>query len=95
MLRSCDEPRDQFAVLCDSAPVHSGLEAVCEEPEFMGVQLIRTAPYSAPLNPIEELLVCYESRNEERDGAHVLGHGDDAAGHDPARAPAALLGESH
>ena len=26
-----------------------------EEPEFAGVELLRLAPYSAPLNPIEEI----------------------------------------
>ena len=43
-----------IVVICDSAPVRAGLEAVAAEPEFVGVQVIQTAPYSAPLNPIEE-----------------------------------------
>lgn len=53
-LRRSDEPYDQLAVVCDNAPVHAGLERVVEEDEFAGVLLIRSAPYSAPLNPIEE-----------------------------------------
>lgn len=52
-LRSCQEPLDRIVVVCDNAPVHRGLETVVEEPEFQGVELLRTAPYSAPLNPIE------------------------------------------
>ena len=39
-------------LLC--APVHSGLETIAEEDEFNGVEILRSSPYSAPLNPIEE-----------------------------------------
>ena len=53
-LRHCPEPMDSIVVVCDNAPVHTDLETVQTEPEFEGVEVIRTAPYSAPLNPIEE-----------------------------------------
>ena len=50
-LQACTVPLDQVTVTCDNAPVHTGMETVVEE--FPGVELLRTAPYSAPLNPIE------------------------------------------
>ena len=53
-LRHCPEPMERIAVVCDNAPVHVDLESVAAEPEFEGVEIIRSAPYSAPLNPIEE-----------------------------------------
>ena len=53
-LRHCNEDMDRIAVVCDNAPAHVSLETIQEEPEFEGVEIIRTAPYSAPLNPIEE-----------------------------------------
>ena len=45
-----DEPED-IVVVCDNAPAHSALEEVIEEEEFAGVNILRLAPYSAPLNP--------------------------------------------
>ncbi|KAF0292848.1 hypothetical protein FJT64_009220 [Amphibalanus amphitrite] len=53
-LRHCPEPMENVVVVCDNAPAHTDLEAIQAEPEFEGVQILRTAPYSAPLNPIEE-----------------------------------------
>ena len=41
-------------VVSDIAPVHCSLETVFEEEEFSEARLLRTAPYSAPINPIEE-----------------------------------------
>ena len=41
-------------VVCDNTPVHNGIETVATEAEFEGIEIIRMAPYSAPLNPIEE-----------------------------------------
>ena len=55
MLRAAQEPYGNVLVVCDNAPCHSGLEDVFEEEEFRGAQLLRLAPYSAPLNPIEEV----------------------------------------
>ena len=55
VLRRCPEPRHELVVLCDNAPVHTSLERVTEEGEFAGVTLLRLAPYSAPLNPIEHI----------------------------------------
>jgi hypothetical protein len=43
-----------IGIVCDNAPVHSNIEAVLQEDEFIGVLLLRLAPYSTPLNPIEE-----------------------------------------
>ena len=55
MLRAAQEPFGNVLVVCDNAPCHSGLEDVFQEEEFRGAQLLRLAPYSAPLNPIEEV----------------------------------------
>ena len=54
MLRRVAEPMENIVVVCDNAPVHNGLESVFEEDEYEGAWLLRAAPYSAPLNPIEE-----------------------------------------
>ncbi|KAF0299222.1 hypothetical protein FJT64_003510 [Amphibalanus amphitrite] len=54
-LRHCPEPMENVVVVCDNAPAHTDLEAIQAEPEFEGVQVLRTAPYSAPLNPIDGL----------------------------------------
>lgn len=42
-------------VVCENAPVHAALERVTEDEDFAGVTLLRLAPYSAPLNPIEHV----------------------------------------
>lgn len=55
MLRAVHEPYENVLVVCDNAPCHAGLEDVFQEEEFRGAQLLRMAPYSAPLNPIEEV----------------------------------------
>ena len=44
---------EQATIVCDNAPIHTDLEAVVAE--FPGLELIRTAPYSAPLSPIESV----------------------------------------
>ena len=49
------EPMANTIVVCDNAPCHSALEDVMEEEEFKGVRLLRLGPYSASLNPIEEV----------------------------------------
>lgn len=54
LLRSVHDNMERIVIVCDNAPVHVRIEAVAEEPEFAGVTIIRSAPYSAPLNPIEE-----------------------------------------
>ena len=45
---------DRITIVCDNAPVHVDLETVASEAEFTGLTIQRLAPYSAPLNPIEE-----------------------------------------
>ena len=50
-LEACPTPLDRVTVVCDNAPVHTDLESVVAD--FPGLALLRTAPYSAPLNPIE------------------------------------------
>ena len=55
LLRSLAEPVSNVVVVCDNAPCHCELEAVFDEEEFEGGQLLRLGPYSAPLNPIEEV----------------------------------------
>jgi transposase len=54
LLRSITENLSQIVIVCDNAPVHSNLETVLEEEEFVGATILRLGPYSAPLNPIEE-----------------------------------------
>ena len=54
LLLQLQEPLQNVVIVCDNAPVHSELELVAEEEEFEGVEILRLAPYSAPLNPIEE-----------------------------------------
>ena len=48
------EPLANVVIVCDNAPIHVSLEKVLEEEAFEGATLLRLAPYSAPLNPIEE-----------------------------------------
>ena len=47
------EPFSNVVIVCDNAPIHADLETLLDE-EFHGAELLRLAPYSAPLNPIEE-----------------------------------------
>ena len=54
LLSQLQEPMQNVVIVCDNAPVHSELELVAAEEEFEGVEVLRLAPYSAPLNPIEE-----------------------------------------
>lgn len=54
MLLRVTEPLDRVVVVCDNAPVHCALETVFEEDPFSEAKLLRLAPYSAPINPIEE-----------------------------------------
>ena len=54
-LRRCPEPCEELVVVCDNAPVHAALEQVAQEDEFAGMTILRLAPYSAPLNPIEHI----------------------------------------
>ena len=54
LLRTLTDQMDNIVIVCDNAPVHADLEKVVEEDEFLGATILRSAPYSAPLNPIEE-----------------------------------------
>ena len=55
LVRQVTEPMERVVVVvCDNAPVHVNLETVVQEDEFQGACILRLAPYSAPLNPIEE-----------------------------------------
>ena len=42
-------------VVCDNAPCHPALEEVMEEEELEGARLLRLGPYSAPVNPMDEV----------------------------------------
>ena len=44
----------KIVVVSDDAPVHTDLERITREQEFLGTENLRLTPYSAPLNPIEE-----------------------------------------
>lgn len=54
LLRQVTEPMTSTVIVCDNAPIHVSLENVLNEEAFQGATLLRLAPYSAPLNPIEE-----------------------------------------
>lgn len=54
MLRKFTEPLYNIVVVCDNAPIYSGIECIAEEEEFVGVEIVHMSPYSAPLNPIEK-----------------------------------------
>ena len=66
VLRRVDEPLTNVVIVCDNAPVHSELELVSLEEEFEGVTVLRLAPYSAPLNPIEECWSVLKSHAKQR-----------------------------
>ena len=54
VLMHCPEDPRDLVVVCDNAPVHTALEeAFEEEGVFAGAELLRLAPYSSPMNPIE------------------------------------------
>ena len=53
VLSHLNEPMNSIVVVCDNAPCHSRLEQVLEEPAYTGCTLLRLAPYSPSLNPIE------------------------------------------
>lgn len=72
LLRRVQEPMDRVVVVCDNAPVHAGLETVFEEEEFRGATLLRTGPYSAPLNPIEECWSVLKAEMKRRLAAEML-----------------------
>ena len=44
-----------IVVICDNAPCHNGLEDVLKETAYQGVTILRLAPYSPMLNPIENI----------------------------------------
>ena len=54
---------ERIAAICDNVPVHAGLETVVEEPEFAGVEIIRTAPYSAHAVPLITPILCVHACN--------------------------------
>lgn len=71
--------REQYDVrsivlVCDNAPCHSGLEAVFQEPAFEGAQILRLAPYSPMLNPIENVwsVVKTTVKRQLREQHHTL-----------------------
>ena len=72
VLRRVEEPLANVVVVCDNAPVHSELELVSLEEEFEGVTVLRLAPYSAPLNPIEECWSVLKSHAKERLAATMM-----------------------
>ena len=53
LMDKVQEPFSNVVIMCDNAPIHADLETLLDE-EFHGAELLRLAPYSAPLNPIEE-----------------------------------------
>ena len=53
VLSNINEPMSNVVVVCDNAPCHSRLERISEEPPYQGCIILRLAPYSPALNPIE------------------------------------------
>lgn len=49
-------------IVCDNAPCHVALENVFTEEEYLGGQLLRLAPYSPMLNPIESVWSIVKSK---------------------------------
>ena len=66
MLRASPCPMEELVLVCDNAPCHVGLEEVLEEAEFRGARLLRLGPYSAPLNPIEEVWSALKAEMKRR-----------------------------
>ncbi len=66
LLRNMEEPMSEIVVVLDNAPVHVSLESVSQEEEFRGLELLRLAPYSAPLNPIEEVWSIFKSEAKKQ-----------------------------
>jgi transposase len=62
---------DQIVFVFDNAPVHSGLENMLQEPLFAGVNMLRLAPYSAMLNPIEHVWSEVKTRLSEYMRQHL------------------------
>ena len=62
LLRSITESLSQIVIVCDNAPVHSNLETVLEEEEFIGATMLRLAPYSVPLSPIEDFCSVFKAQ---------------------------------
>ncbi|KAK1945605.1 hypothetical protein P3T76_002653 [Phytophthora citrophthora] len=54
-------PLDDAVLVCDNAPCHSSVENVFVEDEFQGAKLLRLAPYSPMLNPIENCFSSFKS----------------------------------
>lgn len=48
-----EDQRQNCVVVCDNAPCHSDLEAIFRSPLYSRGSLLRLAPYSPALNPIE------------------------------------------
>ena len=44
---------NSIVIVLDNAPCHVNSELILKEEEFDGATILRLAPYSAPLNPIE------------------------------------------
>ena len=53
--RAEDHDLSNVVIICDNAPCHSHFERVISEQEFSGTELLRLAPYSCMLNPIENI----------------------------------------
>lgn len=59
-------PIAQLTVVCDNAPCHSALEDVFHEEEYQGSRLLRLAPYSPMLNPIESAWSVVKSKVKQQ-----------------------------
>ena len=66
LLRNYAGDYSKLSIVCDNAPVHVDIEKIAEEEEFCGINVIRLAPYSSPLNPIEECWSVLKSKIKEK-----------------------------
>ena len=52
LFHTITEPLYIFVVVYDNSPVHSALETLFQEEEFLSASLLRASPYSAPLTHV-------------------------------------------
>ncbi|KAH9123387.1 hypothetical protein AeMF1_005607, partial [Aphanomyces euteiches] len=77
---------ERVVVVLDNAPCHSGIEEVFSSQEFSGATLLRLAPYSPMLNPIENVFSTFKAEvrkilRRDRRLLLTVPHGSTIRGH--------------
>lgn len=69
---------ENVVLIIDNAPCHSRIENILSEAPFSGARIVRLAPYSAPLNPMEYAWNSIKStiKNELESRRHLLINGN-------------------